>query len=167
MLDSDNLDAICTSSSLLFGFLSYVESTGSITQMGVRGFIGAGRSGIRTNSTNNQIFSYSAGPEAGPAVDTLRTGIYVSSRTTSASHTLRVRRSTGVTSLLTESDPSVTLPSRAIAYLAENNNFAISGFCNGSFGAFFIGDGLSNDDTDKFTAALETLWETTTGLTLP
>jgi hypothetical protein len=174
MLDSDNLSVLCSSTSLLYGCLAYQaqsSSTSQLSMMGVNDAANSGRSEIRTNNQSGatQVFLYNtgSGTEILNSSDSSRIGIYTSSRTSATSHSGRVRRSNGVTSLGTSSTTSESPPSRPLMYLAANVNGAASRYSNGSFGAFFIGDGLSNDDTDKFTAALETLWETTTGLTLP
>jgi hypothetical protein len=80
---------------------------------------------------------------------------------------LRRRTSTGASSLISTT---------GIAYFVSNNNiFAMAlnsvgtpvRHHNGRFGAYGLGLSMSNTDADAFSANMKTLWETSTGLTLP
>jgi hypothetical protein len=87
-------------------------------------------------------------------------------QTTLASRYCKLRKASGVTSATVEGGTVTgsfgTIP---IKFLSGSSSF--SGFWNGQCGALVLGTYMSAADDLLFTAALETLWETTTGLTLP
>jgi hypothetical protein len=80
---------------------------------------------------------------------------------------LKQRKSAGVIKTNTVNRASVTPFSSALdIWLAGANGAGTSANCNSKIGAMFLNLGMSDVDTDAFTLALKTLWETVTGLIL-
>ena len=99
------------------------------------------------------------------------TGVIVASRTSATSHTV-YRRSTA-SGFQASAENTVTellnLPNLApwFAGAANSNGSPLRGTVTGRQGAYFFGDGLTSAQVTAFSLALKTLWEETTGLTLP
>jgi hypothetical protein len=49
--------------------------------------------------------------------------------------------------------------------MADSRN--ASGWSDAGYGAFYVSTGMTTSNADLFITAVETLWEGTTGLTLP
>jgi hypothetical protein len=85
-------------------------------------------------------------------------------QTTLASRYCRLRKASGVTIADVQGGTfTESLGSTNIRFLGTSN----SSYWTGQVGALVLGTYMSATDDLLFTAALETLWETTTGLTLP
>jgi len=85
-------------------------------------------------------------------------------QTTLASRYCRLRKASGVTIASVQGGTFTgSLGSTNIRFLGTSN----SSFWTGQVGALVLGTYMSAADDLLFTAALETLWETSTGLTLP
>jgi hypothetical protein len=108
------------------------------------------------------------GVGANNASDTNFNGIYIGSETASNSRYSRVRRSGGVTSLATNTTSSTGgYPTINAQVMAANNSGNFANFSSDQIGSAHIGVAMTTTQADAFTAALKTLWETCTGLTLP
>jgi len=100
--------------------------------------------------------------------DTNFNGIYIGSETALNSRYSRVRRSGGVTSLVTNTTSSPGgYPTINPQIMAANNGGSMANFSADSIGAAHIGLALTTAQADQYSAALKTMWETCTGLTLP
>ncbi len=100
--------------------------------------------------------------------DTNFNGIYIGSETASNSRYSRVRRSGGVTSLATNTTSFTGgYPTINPQVMAANNSGSFANFSSDQIGSTHIGLAMTTTQADAFTAALKTLWETCTGLTLP
>jgi hypothetical protein len=85
-------------------------------------------------------------------------------QTTLVSRYCRLRKASGITNAGVQGGTFTgSLGSTNIKFLGEIN----SNFWDGQCGALVLGTYMSAADDLLFTAALETLWETSTGLTLP
>lgn len=100
--------------------------------------------------------------------DAIQNGIYIASETATNSRYLRVRRSSGVLNLQTNTvdNGSTSYPSSNMVALCGANPSPYA-YSNAKLGSFGMGLGFSTADSDAFTGNLKTLWETLTGLTLP
>lgn len=58
-------------------------------------------------------------------------------------------------------------PSEEMFFMGINFQGAASGQTDAEFGAFYVGEGVTQPQEEEFTEALKDLWETCTGLTLP
>ena len=96
-----------------------------------------------------------------------RLGIFTFSGGAS-SRFLKRRKTSGVT-LLGTTDKTIAIePNNLnVAFLANNVNGAILGFCGEQIGAFSLGLKLTDAQDTSYSLALKNLWEGTTGLTLP
>jgi hypothetical protein len=97
------------------------------------------------------------------------TGVVVFSRL-SGVRRLSLRKTSGVTQTSATNADNGTLQSSNVLAMAFNNansGVTMASASNARFGAVGFGLGLSSTDTDNFTLALKTLWETCTGQTLP
>jgi hypothetical protein len=114
--------------------------------------------GIMTNSNNAGLLQSA----------TTCSGILSGSRVGGTRFVAR-RITSGRSNLASVTDSNFgTTPTVNIALLANNIvTTGPSGFTNNEFGAFAIGTGLTDSEDSAFTLALKTLWEGTTGLTLP
>ena len=112
----------------------------------------AGEIGVSINATSDTTFG----------------GIYVVGETTTTSRFFRVRRTAGVTSLGTNTNSSTGgFPTINANLMAANNNGSMANFSADSIGAAHIGLEFTTTQADQYSAALKTMWETCTGLTLP
>jgi hypothetical protein len=82
---------------------------------------------------------------------------------------LKQRKTSGVTTLGTSTTTILLQPNNLnVAFLARNlNGTSIDSFCGEEIGAFSIGLELTDAQDTAYSLALKTLWEGTTGLTLP
>jgi hypothetical protein len=95
-------------------------------------------------------------------------GIYVVSETASNSRFFRKRKTSGVSSLGTSTASSTGgFPTVAINLMAVNNGGSISGYSTSQIGAAHAGLAMTTTQADQYTAALKTMWEACSGLTLP
>jgi hypothetical protein len=97
------------------------------------------------------------------------TGVVVFSRL-SGVRRLSLRKTSGVTQTSATNTDNGTLQSSNVLAMAFNNansGVTMASASNARFGAVGFGLGLSSTDTDNFTLALKTLWETSTGIALP
>lgn len=102
------------------------------------------------------------------ATDTTFGGIYVAGETTTTNRFFRVRKTAGVTSLATNTSSSTGgYPTINAQLMAANNNGSFANFSADSIGAAHIGIEFTTTQADQYSAALKTMWETCTGLTLP
>lgn len=112
--------------------------------------------------------SVDLGAAVSNASDTNFNGIYIAAETASNSRYFRVRRSGGVTSLGTSTTSSTGgYPTINPQVMAANNSLSMANFSADQIGAAHIGLAMTTTQADQFTAALKTMWETCTGLSLP
>jgi hypothetical protein len=95
----------------------------------------------------------------------------VASRTTTTTNSAYKRTSSGFVTTINEGSalsPSVGTV-QPMAYMANNNNGAVSNFSPSTarFGSYGMGLGMTSTQAENFSAGLKTLWETCTGLSLP
>jgi hypothetical protein len=93
-------------------------------------------------------------------------GIFAASRIATQNHAQYQRLTSGFSTLATDVVTSTTVAVPTVAYTAMAQGGS-GGFFNAQQGAYGYGLGLSSADTAAFTLAIKTLWEGTTGLTLP
>lgn len=96
--------------------------------------------------------------------------ILTGSRTSNTRLALRVRHASGIETPAPNTGSSiVSQPVHNLFALNMNSagSPAAGGYSKSPTGAYGAGLGISDEDTDAFTLALKTLWETCTGLTLP
>ena len=95
------------------------------------------------------------------------TGILTYSSTSDSSRSLRKRVAAGASSLGTSAGEAAFTIVGGNPFLMARNAGGISEPTNATIGAAFFSLGLDNTATDSLTLNLKTLWETTSGLTLP
>ena len=148
---------VLTKSAQASGFNAPINSTPT----GLKGN-GFAFTGITTTT-------YYEGRTSGFNVTANPNGIIISSEIAADSRYLRRRTTSGVTALNTNTDnitgSFATFNMSVMAGQSANNSFF--GYSTGEYGAYGIGLALTTTQADAFTAALKTLWETCTGLTLP
>ena len=93
-------------------------------------------------------------------------GIYLGSCTATDARFLHRRRSGGVTVVASTVSDTQAIYDHAPLFLARNLNGTASNRTDGSEFAWALGTGMTQAQATDFTAALETMWETCTGLTL-
>jgi len=119
-----------------------------------------------SRSVTTTGFEFGAG--ANNVSDINFNGIYIGSETASNSRYSRVRRSGGVTSLATNTSSSTGgYPTINPQVMAANNSNSFANYSADQIGSTHIGLAMTTSQADAFTAALKTLWETCTGLSLP
>jgi len=134
---------------------------------------GTGFEGIDSNTTSAIRMYYGNG--------TLNQGQLAASLSPRSAHTgiltasydgttrnFRRRTSTGAASLISTTGIaySITNDQNIFAMALNSLGFPVR-YHNGRFGAYGLGLSMSNTDADAFSANMKTLWETSTGLTLP
>ena len=93
-------------------------------------------------------------------------GIYLGSCTATDDRFLHRRRSGGVTVVASTVSDTQAIFDQVPLFLARNLNGTSSNHTDGSEFAWALGTGMTQAQAGDFTAALETMWETCTGLTL-
>ena len=158
-----------TSSGYIFALVTQAST------LGFRGLIGRSQSSssVATFLSNNssQLVRYNSGAAS---INGTSAGTGIISFSREGGNRSIYRRITSGRSVLFNAAgaDSGSIPTGGnLAALALNANgadgFTGNDFNNARFGAFGVGLGLNNTDEASFTAALKTLWETCTGLTLP
>lgn len=95
-------------------------------------------------------------------------GIFFGSETATNSRYFRLRTSSGVTSLGTNTSTQTGgFPTIAMSVMSSRNDSNFASFTNAELGAYGIGLGLTTTQADGFTANLRTLWEGLFQLSLP
>ena len=121
-------------------------------------------------AANSTAIGYSCGQvgTSSSVTDSTQNGIYIASELASNSRYCRVRRTSGVTNLQTNTTETGTsaYPSSNMLALCGGNPTPYS-YSNAKLGAYGIGLVLTTTQADAYTLALKNLWETCTGLTLP
>jgi hypothetical protein len=113
---------------------------------------------------------YTAGRNAALNVtDNTGTGIFIESETATNSRYLRRRNSGGAASLGTDtSTPTGVYAAYNInAMCGQSTGGARYGFSTAQLGSYGVGLAMTTTQADQFTAALQALWQTCTGLSLP
>ena len=77
---------------------------------------------------------------------------------------IKIRRSTGITTSTGPSSAAGATPLATPRFMADSRN---NSWSDAGYGAFYISSGMTTSNADGFITAIETLWETCTGLTLP
>ena len=96
-------------------------------------------------------------------------GVICFSRTSSSSSTLYQRKTSGFSTLATNTNTeTITPPNVEVCVMARGRTSTTQdNYTNGRHGAYGIGLGMPQANVSNFTFALKNLWETCTGLTLP
>jgi len=81
-----------------------------------------------------------------------------------SSRFLKIRRSSGITTGTGSPTAVGATPAVTPRFMADSRN---TNFSNAGYGAFYISEGVTSSNADEFITAIETLWETCTGLTIP
>ena len=81
-----------------------------------------------------------------------------------SSRFLKIRRSSGIITGTGSSTAVGATPTATPRFMADSRN---SNWSNAGYGAFYISSAMTSSDADGFITAIETLWESLTGLTLP
>jgi hypothetical protein len=134
--------------------------------------------GSQSSSNVNRLFisatSYTgdfSNPALGRVTGTVASGNRLGVFTFSGSASnrfLKQRKTSGVTTLATTTTTIPAQPNNInVAFLANNNSGTISSFCGEEIGAFSIGLEMTDAQDTAYSLALKSLWEGTTGLTLP
>lgn len=160
--------------------LGLVDGNASLSVLVYASQVGTGfRSiyGVTQTSPARKILRFSrnlttTGFEFGAGVNNVSdinfNGIYIGSETASNSRYARVRRSGVARSLATNTTSSTGgYPTINPQVMAANNSGNFANFAADQIGSTHIGLAMTTAQADAFTAALKTLWETCTGLTLP
>jgi hypothetical protein len=167
---SPSAQGLTASSSFLFTLVQQAESrTGAaFTIVGASNSIS--RNSISHISFNNQtaLFSSSVSSYMLSPDNMNRAGIFYGGTTANNARYLRVRRTAGVqnagSNTTLDNTPASTSSMGVMARVVDSTP---SEYSNARIGAAGMGLGLSTANSDAFSAALKTLWETCTGLTLP
>lgn len=172
------------------GTNGYFISNGTLASIGVsatgtcgallRSDIAANTSVYGSNSTGFTGISYGRGGLAlrsvfwGGSVGTNVThsssesGIVSNTRASTTNHFVRVRKTSGVTALGSNSSTAaVQTLNYAQAFMCSRFENTASGFSDVQMGSWFLSQMTTTAQVDNFSANLQTLWETCTGLTLP
>jgi hypothetical protein len=116
---------------------------------------------------NADLSSPTLGRAAGTVASGDRLGIFTFSGAAS-SRFLKRRKTSGVTTLGSTTTTITAQPNNLnVAFLAHNTSGVVSNFCGEEIGAFSIGLELTDAQDTAYSLALKSLWEGTTGLTLP
>jgi hypothetical protein len=113
---------------------------------------------------------YTAGRNATTSVtDNTGTGIFIESEIAANSRYLRRRNSGGAASLGTDtSTPTGVYAAFNInAMCGQSAGGSRYGFSTAQLGSYGVGLAMTTTQADQFTAALQALWQTCTGLSLP
>jgi hypothetical protein len=81
-----------------------------------------------------------------------------------SSRFLKIRRSSGITTGTGSPIAVGATPAVTPRFMADSRN---TNFSNAGYGAFYISEGMTSSNADGFIIAIETLWETCTGMTIP
>jgi len=109
---------------------------------------------------------------SGAAINTSVTqanGILLTAVNSATDRYLKKRDSSGISTTIISTSSTTTAPISNVFAMANNDalNLLISGHTNARLGAYGLGLGFTLTQGDNFTLSLKTLWETSTGLTLP
>lgn len=96
-------------------------------------------------------------------------GVQFLGRDTSTNRFVILRQTSTLISLNSSNTSSTLNSSIPMCWLAHNNNGAVSNYVANTarLGCAGMAEGLSQTDAEAVTSAIKTLWEVTTGLTLP
>jgi hypothetical protein len=153
------------------GLLFWLGATGGTTGVQLGGYNGSGaatRAVLNANATsvNSEMTSFATVINATIAGANL--GILLSTRTSTTSHKIFQRRAAfaqrGATATAVETSASASVTQTA---WARGQGATRTNFSNAGLGAHGIGLGMTDSQAENFTLAIKTLWETSTGLTLP
>ena len=78
---------------------------------------------------------------------------------------IKILRSSGITTGTGLAAATGATPTATPRFMADSRN--ASGWSDAGYGAFYVSTGMTTSNADLFITAVETLWEGTTGLTLP
>jgi hypothetical protein len=159
-------DGLTFDSGLLFALCNQAPTTAS-SYLGV--VSGTNAQTIRAASTTAIQGRYTANSTATLGGNNL-TGILTYCSQANNLRSFRKRSSAGATSLGTSSTETASFSLTNInCYSLARQQFTntLNEPSNGRFGSYGYSLKMSDSDTDLFTLALKTLWETCTGLTLP
>jgi len=107
-------------------------------------------------------------PIASGSTMTPVSGIFVVNRRSGPSLKLHQRKASGVVRSAEVLTQATEITTQNMFAMAQNRNGSSFGHSDCQVGAYAMGLGYASDAlVDQFTAALKTLWETCTGLTLP
>lgn len=160
-------DSLTLASSCLF-HLTY--SIGSVA--GFRRPVGCENSGSQTanlaQSGSIQVFdAHSTSGGRVTASPGNIVGIVLGSRT-SGNRSIYRRNSSGFSTLVSASGAnSGSMPTTPMSAMAHTTSSSIANYSNDEYGAYGMALGLDSTDSQDFTANIEGLWSTCTGLSLP
>ena len=122
---------------------------------------------MSSTSCTADLSSATLGRVVGTVASGNRLGVFTFSGSAS-NRFLKQRKTSGVTTLATTTTTIVAQPNNTnVAFLANNSSGTISAFCGEEIGAFSMGLEMNDAQDTAYSLALKSLWEGTTGLTLP
>jgi len=115
---------------------------------------------------NSRIGSFFAAGNASlvPANAAAHRGVIIGSYN-GTSRFIKILRSSGITTGTGLAAATGATPTLTPRFMADSRN--ASGWSDAGYGAFYVSTGMTTSNADLFITAVETLWEGTTGLTLP
>jgi hypothetical protein len=170
MATSPSAQGVTGSSGVIFALVRQAESRtgGNFTLVGASNTTNQLRIGHIAFDSQTSLIAPSTSSVINSPSNMVRSGVFYGGATASNARYFRVRRTAGVQnagSNATTDNTSTT--TAAVALMARNSSGTYSEWTNARIGAGGFGLGLSIAASDAFSAALKTLWETSTGLTLP
>jgi len=159
-------DGLTSASGLLFCLVK-VANTSATSAVSMLGHTNASNTQVIRQSTASNIQGRYTGTSLNLNGGNARAGILSLSSISNTSRSFRRRLTSGVTSLTTSAGEAAFTLSNVNCFAMARNSSGISEPTNAELGAYGYSMGLSDFNTDAFTLALKTLWETSTGLTLP
>jgi hypothetical protein len=159
-----------TNESAMLSVLIYQAGTGS----GNQAFLGAYPSGTAAcvfTSTNTAVrlicMDNATTGTNGTLARASQNGVLTATRI-SGTHSYRIRTSSGVSSILSYDTSAAGTPPTSNFFAMSYNSFGSpTQYSNAQFGAIVVGLGISDGDSDNYSSALKTMWETCTSLTIP
>lgn len=128
------------------------------------------RSGFTGGGTNIRSLSVSSAASS-TYTETDSRGILFASRTSTTTQSAYKRTNAGFSTTVNEAASAVGAVGTVnpMTFMAHNNNGTVITYSSSAarFGSYGMGLGMTAAQAQNFTAALKTLWETCTGLTLP
>jgi hypothetical protein len=131
------------------------------------GVISSANSQLIRQGTSSSIQARYTGSSQTLNGGNFRDAILIVSSTSDSSRSFRRRSSIGAASLATSAgEAAFSVRTENVTAMARGGSL-VTELTNAELGAYGFGLGLSDVDSDGFTANLKTLWETCTGLALP
>ena len=162
---SFSAQSLTSASGTIFALVKTADSRNQGASM--IGVISSANSQLIRQGTSSSIQARYTGSSQTLNGGNFRDAILIVSSTSDSSRSFRRRSSIGAASLATSAgEAAFSVRTENVTAMARGGSL-VTELTNAELGAYGFGLGLSDVDSDGFTANLKTLWETCTGLALP